>query len=490
MTNESLQQELKKQKQLSKTITILIFCLLTSFVGFLLGLKIGTPDQNYAHVLKVLNILEEEWYSEIYYPNQEDAPVAQFISSVANLDTQKQLDPYTYLIKRQPSVVDTSGKLGIKIQNCFNANFQLVKTVYPNTPAEKAGLKPYDLIYGVELEDGSLIDNNYTAYLSGTIGESITLCVYRFQQNEWTELKLPITYDKVTYPTAYCYTQTDDNLLYVKLDGFVSDIIGSNTVDELDAILKENTDKDYLIIDLINNGGGALDSVVAICDLFLPSKQLVATIETKNKDQTKYQTKDKDAYTYDHIFLLMNENTASASEILIGCLGYHLPNLTIIGTNTYGKGIAQRTINITSDYDFQYTFAKWFTPDNQWIHTKGFAPSTTLDAISKSEDYLLYTSTWLDAGITLQFDQVDTKNIKAMQILMNQVLDLETNLREDGYFDNATQQAVLDFQKEHQIEETGVINNQTLLYFALEYANVVYTFDSQYLNRVLEIISG
>lgn len=73
MTNESLQQELKKQKQLSKTITILIFCLLTSFVGFLLGLKIGTPDQNYAHVLKVLNILEEEWYSEIYYPNQEDA---------------------------------------------------------------------------------------------------------------------------------------------------------------------------------------------------------------------------------------------------------------------------------------------------------------------------------------------------------------------------------------------------------------------------------
>ena len=114
----------------------------------------------------------------------------------------------------------------------------------------------------------------------------------------------------------------------------------------MDAILKENTDKDYLIIDLINNGGGALDSVVAICDLFLPSKQLVATIETKNKDQTKYQTKDKDAYTYDHIFLLMNENTASASEILIGCLGYHLPNLTIIGTNTYGKGIAQRT----SDY--------------------------------------------------------------------------------------------------------------------------------------------
>ena len=96
----------------------------------------------------------------------------------------------------------------------------------------------------------------------------------------------------------------------------------------------------------------------------------------------------------------------------------------------------------------------------------------------------------MDAGITLQFDQVDTKNIKAMQILMNQVLDLETNLREDGYFDNATQQAVLDFQKEHQIEETGVINNQTLLYFALEYANVVYNFDSQYLNRVLEIISG
>ena len=487
MNNETLQTELKKQKQFSKTITILIFCLLTSFVGFLIGLKIGTPKDNYAYVSKVLNILEKEWYSEIYYPNTEDAPIAQFISSVANFDTKKQLDPYTYLIKRQPGVSDESGKLGIKVQNLFNSNFQLVKVVYPNSPAKKAGLEVYDLIYGVELDDQTIHYDNYNQYLKGEVGNQVTLLVYRTSTQQ--HLKISISYGKYQYPTAYTIFSDINEMLYVKLDGFVSDITGFNTVDELEDILKNNQDVKYLTIDLINNGGGSLDSLVEICDLFLPAKKLVSTIETKNKNQTQYKTKNKTAYDFEHVFILMNENTASASEMLIGCLTNHLPNLTVIGTNTYGKGIAQRTINLTKDYDFQYTFAKWFTPDNEWIHTVGFAPTSEADLIKRTDLYQSFLTTRFDSNLNLQIDTVDTYNIKNLQILLNQLDQSGTlNLREDGYFDENLKNAILKIQQENNLLETGVVNTQTLLPLAILYSDEVINFENQYSNRIQSII--
>lgn len=488
MDNETLQNELKKQKHTTKTIYILIFCLLATFVGFMLGLKIGTPKNEYAHVTKVLKILEKEWYSEVYYDSYEDAPIAQFISSVAQLDHEKMLDPYTYLIKRQPAVVDNTGKMGVKIRNCFNSNYQLVKTVYPNSPAYKAGLQMYDLICGVQLKDNTRIFEDYSKYLNGEINDSITLLVSRYPYNLNEFLEIEVTFERFYYPTAYTYSCDLKDTLYVKLDGFVSNITGKNTVDELDFIFNQNQEKKYLILDLINNGGGALDSLVQICDLLLPAKKLISSLEIKDKSKTYYKTKTKQKYTFDQIFIYMNENTASASEMLIGCLDYYFDNLVIIGNNTYGKGIAQRTINLTPQYDFQYTFAKWFTPDNQWIQKVGFQPTTNEDKIVENETYSLLSKTWLDSKINLEFDQVDVNNLKQIQILLNHLY--QQNLREDGYFDINTQNLVVQIQQQNQLETNGKIDELFLRILASQYALEITQFDNQYLNRTKQILEA
>ena len=493
MNNEMLQEQLKVHKNKSKMIGVLVFCLLTSFLGFLIGLKIGTPKNENAAVTKVLNILENEWYSEIYYDSYKDAPIAQFISSVANLDSSKQLDPYTYLIKRSTGQGGTTtskeyGKLGIKIQSLFNSNFQFIKTVYPNSPAKKAGLLPYDVIYGVKLTDGTMITDDYENYFQQEVNHSMTLLIKRYEQNSNTfeSIEVPVTFERYSYPSAYQLETTLADTLYVKIDEFNSDITGINTVDEVEKIFKNNQDCKYLILDLINNGGGAVDSLVEICDLFLPAKKLISTMEVKDKSKTKYKTKDKTVYHFDHIFIYMNGNTASASEMLIGCLKYYFDNLTLIGTNTFGKGIAQRTINISPQYDFQYTFAKWFTPDNQWIHEKGFAPTEESDYMLYSSNYQQYLMTSLDKNLCLKKDMVDTKNLIALQKLYNAVFD--GNVRVDGYFDDKLETFVKQLQSMYNLEPTGIIDYDFILNLALDFAKESYKYDMQYEVRVHTII--
>ncbi len=494
MDNESLQEQLKIHKNKTRIVIMLVFCLVTSFLGFLIGLKIGTPASENAALTKVLNILENEWYAEIYYDSYEDAPVAQFVSSIVGLDTTKQLDPYTYLIKRSTGTSTPTkeyGKMGVRSQNLFNRNFQLIKVIYPNSPAEDAGLLPYDLIYGVKLADNSVVTDNYEIYLQQEVNHSITLLVARYDtvENKITYLELPITFKRFNFPTAYQIPTTLEDTLYLKIDEFVSDINGTNTIDLVKQILKKNQNGKYLILDLKDNSGGAVDSLVEICDLFLPEKKLISTIEVKDKSTSKYKTKDDEVYSFDHIFIFINGNTASASEMLIGCLGYYFKDsLTLIGSTTFGKGIAQRTINISPKYDFQYTFAKWFTPDNKWIHNVGFNPTSDADVMTYASNYQRYLQTSLDFNLKLTKDKVDTKNILLLQYLFNEVYGAD--IRTDGYFDINMEEFVKQLQASYQIEETGIIDEDLLLYLAFGFSKEVYNYEMQYQNRVETIINS
>ena len=231
-------------------------------------------------------------------------------------------------------------------------------------------------------------------------------------------------------------------------------------------------------IDLRDNGGGSVDSMVEICDLFLPKNKLVMTTELKDKTITEYKTNDDKVYDFDKIIILMNANTASASEILISCLSYHLDNVVLIGRTTYGKGIAQRKRVLNVDYSFQYTFAKWYTPEKIWIHEKGISTTSETTYIPYTEDYVEFYNLSnyykLTYDYDYKYDMVNT-NISYFQEVLNYLYP-NSAIREEGYFDKNTEDLVKQFQEDNNLEVSGIIDENTFIVLCNLYNKAYQTY--------------
>lgn len=483
MTNEEVRSNLEKESKFNRLIVVIIISLLIGVLGFFAGLNINSNKTN-PIVNKVLDILENEWYSEIYYPDDSsDTMIAQFISSISNFDYEKQLDPYTYFIKNSSSSTVNQGYMGVKMQKNFD--YPMIKQVYENTPAFKASLQAFDLILGVKKDNiwHYVCDENEDYYsisslCSGNIGEVITLKIRRFTDTGYEDFNVDLTLDKVIYPYAYLENYSFENSIYVKLDSFVSDSLDNRSSVQMENIFKNNLDAKNLILDLRDNGGGSVDSMVEICDLFLTKNKLIMTTELKDKTITEYKTNDDKVYDFDKIIILMNANTASASEILISCLSYHLDNVVLIGRTTYGKGIAQRKRVLNADYSFQYTFAKWYTPEKIWIHEKGISTTSETTYIPYTEDYVEFYNLSnyykLTYDYDYKYDMVNT-NISYFQEVLNYLYP-NSAIREDGYFDKNTEDLVKQFQEDNNLEVSGIIDENTFIVLCNLYNKAYQTY--------------
>ena len=148
---------------------------------------------------------------------------------------------------------------------------------------------------------------------------------------------------------------------------------------ELEKLEKENIE--YLIIDVRSNTGGHLTSIDSILDLFLGSKQIMYQFDDKGKITKAYGTGNENKKY--KIILLGNEDTASASEVLIASLKENL-KATFIGKKTYGKGTVQELKNLTDGNKYKITIKKWLTPKGNWINdTKGIKPDIEVELDEK-----------------------------------------------------------------------------------------------------------
>lgn len=496
MTSAEVNKNLQNEKKWKRFLLVIVFALLTGLVGFYCGLQLTYQKTN-PLVDKVIDIIDNEWYSTIYYPEDDvEAKVAQFISSISGLNYDKQLDPYTYLIKNEYG--EARSYMGVSMQRNFD--YPMIRYVYDHSPAKQAGLQPYDVILGVKKEDvWHYVDEeseNYstiTSLCSGKNGETIELKIRRFHDKQFDDLYISVTFQDMirNYATQIPFL---DDTLFIRLDSFSSNSLQERSSVQMEEILKNNLDKQNLVLDLRDNGGGSVDSMVEICDLFLPKNQLIMTTEIKDKTKSKYYTKDNQAYTFAKIIILMNNNTASASEILISCLSYHLDNVILVGRKTFGKGIAQRKRVLNKEYSFQYTFAKWFTPGNIWIqedNLKGIDVSQQECYIPYPEDYVMFynLSNYYHLTHTKEFcfDMVDT-NIAYLQQALN-FLYPNLNLRSDGYFDTATTEAVKKFQYDYNLEKSGIVDESTFLIFTSLYSQSLENYyNQQHQQKVLEIL--
>ena len=206
-----------------------------------------------------------------------------------------------------------------------------------------------------------------------------------------------------------------------------------------------------LIVDLRNNSGGYLTSVVEMVDYLLPADKVITTIEGREGGGTTYKT-STEGKDYP-IVTLINEGSASASEIFAAAMkeagGYE-----VIGTTSYGKGTVQVSMPLDDHSSLKITTQVWKTPDGNWINEEGVTPTIEVEA----PDFYYYYQVYLTDGKSLAYDMVDASIQNAQNILNTLGYRVD---RTDGYFDKSTQEAVKAFQKDSGIEPTGVIDGKT-----------------------------
>lgn len=276
-----------------------------------------------------------------------------------------------------------------------------VVEVYEGSPAARAGLERGDIVISVDGHlgtDESLDD--FVQRIRGEEGTSIEM-VYKRGDQEHT---IEITREEVIVPSV-SHRMLDDKIGYIRISSFVN----GTQKDFEDALADlQSQGMQGVVFDMRDNGGGMVDSVVAILDDILPAGTVVYTMDKsgKREDYTSDDAKKIDI----PVTVLVNENTASAAEIFTGAIR-DFNYGTIIGTNTFGKGIVQSTVPLSDGSAVKITVATYYTPSGECIHEKGIKPDIELEFSYADENPTEYDE--------LKDNQVQ----KAMEVLGEKLAD-------------------------------------------------------------------
>ncbi|GAB6181164.1 hypothetical protein JCM14036_24830 [Desulfotomaculum defluvii] len=256
---------------------------------------------------------------------------------------------------------------GIGAELEIQDRYPKVLRVLDQSPAQQAGLQVDDIILrvdGYDLADKPLVDA--VKMLRGTKGTKVTLLVRRAAQGDF---QVNITRNTVNMPTVYGEL-INNKIGYIAIDSF-----GLDTGEEFGNQLIKLTEKnaDSFIIDLRNNGGGFVDSAVEIAAYLLGKDKVIFITEDRDKLRISYYTEYERITQQVPMVVLINGETASASEILAGALqDYGMA--TLLGTNSYGKGTVQDIIPLGNGGALKITTAEYLTPKGRKINGIGLKP--------------------------------------------------------------------------------------------------------------------
>ena len=303
------------------------------------------------------------WNDQIDEEKLKEGAIKGYVEGLGDEYTEyipaEEMEDYTENI--------TGNFVGIGIYMIADKDSGRVVVYYPipESPAEKAGVKAGDQIISVDGTEYTADDFNTIAdYIKGEEGTTVNLEVERNGER----IKFEIKREKInTNPITI--EMLENNIGYLKLPSFDEDT--SKDFEEKVKELQSQGAKS-LIIDLRNNGGGIVSEATDIADMLLDKGQTI--ISTVNKDNKKEITYSKKAPTFTMpITVLVNENSASASEIL-ACSLQDNERAKIIGTKTYGKGIIQTLLSLTDGSGLKITTEEYYTPKGTTIHKVGIDP--------------------------------------------------------------------------------------------------------------------
>lgn len=260
----------------------------------------------------------------------------------------------------------------------------LLVDVYDNGAGYQAGLRSGDRVVNVDGRDITGMElSSAVALIKGDKGTSVTLEVIRGTER----LTFSAVRDAVEAKTV-SYTLLDNNIGYLSISQFEE-----VTTKQFKAAVEDLQSQGMkgLVIDIRNNPGGLLDTVVGMLKYMLPDGLIVYT-EDKQGNRKEYKGQDNDEFNLP-LAVIVNGNSASASEIFAGAIQDYGKG-TIIGTQTYGKGIVQTVKPLTDESAIKFTIAKYFTPKGQDIHGKGVTPDMVVEYDTDAD-----VDTQLDAAI-------------------------------------------------------------------------------------------
>lgn len=351
--------------------------------------KIGT---------KVDILLEEIDSSFLFEYDAEEVADAVYASLFEALD-----DPYSayYTEAEYNSVIEQmSGAffgIGVVMQRNEEENCAEVISLVESGAAKEVGIRPGDLLWeadGESLRDLSLTEVG--ALVKGEEGTMVHVKVYR--PSEETYLEFDVERRRIENDTVYG-EMLEDGIGYLQITEF-----DSITDEQFEKVLTELKEQGMtsLIIDLRSNPGGTVDSVVKISDMLL-GEGLITYTETKKGRRTEYKS-DSDQLYDGPLVVLINEDSASASEILAGAIQDH-DRGTLVGTTSFGKGIVQVVKPMTDGTAIKLTIARYYTPDGTCIHEIGVEPDVEVEISEEAmEDGLVE-------------EEEDAQLLKAIEVL-------------------------------------------------------------------------
>jgi carboxyl-terminal processing protease len=378
-----LENQVKKYKSLKNVtaffVVVTIFASL--FIGLLLGNRFGNSIEIEKNTLRneVLELINEKSIRQI--PDQKYILESELRGLVSSLD-----DPYSSYFPAienenfEDSLNQRYEGVGILFETVEGQI--IVQQVFNGSPAKGLGILNGDILQKV---DGKDVRNQEIGEVAKKIrGEKGTKVKLEFLRN-LEILEFEVTRDKIELELITLEFLENDTVAHLKISSF-GDNLSVLMEDKIQQIQTKNTVKN-IILDLRDNGGGLLDQTVEVASYFIPKNEVVLIEKTKTEEKV-LTTNAKSTNLQDYgIIVLVNDFSASASEILAGSLRDQR-NAKLVGSTTFGKGTVQQIFNLRNGDKLKLTIAEWFTPKKTAIDKIGLEPDVLVnpdeDALKKA----------------------------------------------------------------------------------------------------------
>jgi carboxyl-terminal processing protease len=401
------------------------------------GLKAQSNGFELIKSMELMDLIHQ--HLEMYFV---DEPKPGKMSKDAIDAMLKGLDPYT-VYYHESNMEDyrmmTTGQyggIGALIRKM--GDYTYIAEPYEGNPAQKAGLLAGDKILSIDDKDmKAKPSDDVSSSLKGPKGSTIQVKVLR---NNKEEITIPITRDEIKLPDVPYAGMLDETTGYIKLNSFTQ-TASSDVKKALQDIIAQGGKE--LILDLRGNGGGLLIEAVKIVNLFVKKGQIVVTTKGRVQEENRtYKTTEEPIDLTMPLVVLIDEGSASASEIVAGSL-QDLDRAVIVGNTSFGKGLVQRTYDLKYGSKLKLTIAKYYTPSGRCVQKLEYYEKSESERPKEIPDSLIKvfkTQNGRDVidgrGIEpdLSVEEREFSRLTAMLFANNLVFNFAT----DYYFKNKT----------------------------------------------------